>query len=909
MTRPCLLLIAALLQAPPAGAADTPAFQPDPLSVQREGRGYRYPQAGWIVLHVEGEPYERGYQHGKLLAAEIAAHLRCFAAVQAPKAPEAGWKLTRTLVNALFLRRFEPEFLEEMKGVADGAAAGGAKFDKRPVDLLDVVALNAWAELETLDSALEALPTGLEGKRFPREKPKTMPTPKPMHCSAFAATGPATADGKIVFGHITMFSLYPANFYNVWLDLKPAKGHRVFMQTYPGGIQSGMDYYLNDAGLIVCETTIAQTRFDSTGLALASRIRQALQYAETIDQAVAILKKGNNGLYTNEWLLADTKTNEIAMFELGTHKSKLWRSGKDEWFGGTPGFYWGCNNAKDLDVRLETVASTVDRPENLVWRPSPRDQTWQQLYAEHKGKIDADFARKAFTTPPVAAYHSLDAKYTTTDLAKGLKTWALFGPPLGRTWQPTFEERQQYPEVRPLVSNPWTVLQPITPPTSATRAAVDLTAPADRAGETMDDESPTTPAWNGTLLPKTDADVWLAAAFAEYERYVAREHAWRGRRGAETGKNELTAADRERLAAELYGHRSGYLAAARAAGDVPLAKIKSEPGRDAWYRIAAGKGMLLLHELRRLIGDPLFEQTMDAFGRKHAGQAVTTDAFRKHCEAAAPQAPVAKFFDSWLHETGLPELSLQNVAHQFLNSGDLIQGEIRCKGPGVFTPVALALLTHKETVHERVHLTAGKTSFQLQTLARPKRVTLDPSGEIIKANGGVYSVRSYRAELPRTLIVYGTKEETAANREAAAALREAIREAGPNLTVPMKSDAEVSDAELREHHLLLIGRPDSHALLARWRDRLPIGFGHRSFVVGDDAFAHPGSAIFVAIENPLNPRYSAVVLAALSAEAAVRTAPQLVTGGHKSGEVVVLAAGQFPRTLVLPARDLMHDLK
>ncbi len=55
--------------------AATPArdYQPDPKSVQRYGPAYRYPQAGWIVLHIEGKPYERGYQHGRLLAPEIAA--------------------------------------------------------------------------------------------------------------------------------------------------------------------------------------------------------------------------------------------------------------------------------------------------------------------------------------------------------------------------------------------------------------------------------------------------------------------------------------------------------------------------------------------------------------------------------------------------------------------------------------------------------------------------------------------------------------------------------------------------------------------------------------------------------------------------------------------------------------------
>ena len=107
--------------------------------------------------------------------------------------------------------------------------------------------------------------------------------------------------------------IYPANFYNVWLDIKPAKGHRVLMCAYPGAMQSGMDYYMNDAGLLIAETTIAQTRFNPRGQSEASRIRQAIQYASNIDAAVAILQKDNNGLYTNEWLLGDINTNEIVI--------------------------------------------------------------------------------------------------------------------------------------------------------------------------------------------------------------------------------------------------------------------------------------------------------------------------------------------------------------------------------------------------------------------------------------------------------------------------------------------------------------------------------------------------------------------------------------------------------------------
>src|SRR5262249_53060017 len=152
-----------------SGKDDT--FQPDPYSVQRYGPAYRYPQAGWIVLHIEGKPYERGYQHGRLLAPEIAAYVKTYATRPSPKAPGDGWRRPRTLAKAIFLHRFDKEFLEEMKGIADGAAAAGARFDGRAIDLVDVVALNCWAEEMTLDAALDALPSGLEGLKFEHAQP------------------------------------------------------------------------------------------------------------------------------------------------------------------------------------------------------------------------------------------------------------------------------------------------------------------------------------------------------------------------------------------------------------------------------------------------------------------------------------------------------------------------------------------------------------------------------------------------------------------------------------------------------------------------------------------------------------------------------------------------------------------
>ncbi len=792
----------------------------DARTVQRHGTGYRYRQAGWIVLHIEGKPYERGVQHGRLLAPEIAAHLRCFSLTLAPRAPSDGWKLARTLTNALFLRGYLPEYLEEMKGIADGASAAGARFDGRRLDVTDIATLNSWPEIETLDSALRATSTGLEGvASLPNPRPKA--DPKPMHCSAFAATGPATRDGKIVFGHITMFSLYPGGFYNVWLDIKPEKGHRVLMQSFPGGIHSGMDYYMNDAGLLISETTISQTKFDGKATPLASRIRQAIQYSNSIDKAAAILLKDNNGLYTNEWLLGDIKTDEIAMLELGTKKHRLRRSSKGEWFGDTKGFYWGCNNTKDLDVRLETVASTSARPSSLTFVPSARDKKWVELYDKYQGKMDESFGRLAFTTPPLSAFSSLDAKFTTSEMAKRLETWAQFGPPLGRTWEPTFDERKKYAEVRPLVHNPWTVLTGKAPPVEKeTTKVVDIHDPVGKKlPEAIEaDKSPeTTSAWRGTLKPKTGADAWLAAAWPAYERIVALENALLLER--EDGK--LTEDDRERLAVELFAYQAEYALAVAAGKDVPLEKIVPSVRDDAWHRIARGKGVLFLHALRGKVGTKEFDALLDTFGTANAGKEVTTAAFRAHLGKG-----VEALFDRWYTKVGLPESE-----------------QSRSSGP--------------------------------------------------------FTVLSFYPEVESTVIVYGTLDEEQANFDAAKKLQAALLRRGSNVEVVLRRDKDTNPPDYGRH-LLLVGRPATNAIARDWAKEWPVKFGPASVVVKGKAYAHADTGVLVAGKNPIDPRYSAVLVAGLSADATVALASRFRDRGLPAGEVVLFVRGGAAKAMVVP---------
>jgi hypothetical protein len=352
----------------------------------------------------------------------------------------------------------------------------------------------------------------------------------------------------------------------------------------------------------------------------------------------------NNGLYTNEWLLADIGTNEIAMLELGTHRHKLWRSSKNEWFGNTPGFYWSCNSFKNMDVRPETIASARTRPRKLIYCPSERDLAWVKLYDKHRGRIGTEFVREFCESDVLVGPKAVDGKFTTTALAQQMKSWAVFGPPNGKTRNPTQEEKHKYPKIKPLTKHEWALLGTTTPVHSSDNVTA-LVVQDPKKQAVPSEESDAEVVWRGTLLPETDADIWLALAFADYHDLVALDKKMRRK----SGESRQTAKLQEGLqeCRERYGSVSKSY-------EVALADIKVSAASDAWYWLASTKGVLLLHQLRLGLGAEAFDRALDDFGMRYGGQRVTSQQFRSHLEIATG-LDLGAFFAFWLREKGLPK--------------------------------------------------------------------------------------------------------------------------------------------------------------------------------------------------------------------------------------------------------------
>ena len=423
-----------------------------------------YEKNGWIYLHIEGTPEERGFQHGYLLAKEIKEALRVMSVVWHYQTA-LDWQWLVQKGGKMFTSKVDAENMEEIDGIVEGMKAAGV--------------LTSRDEIVTYNGSTE-----LMGYWWPTVKDTISPNspdPKKQSCSSFIATGSMTADGGIVLAHNTMSAFYYP-LCNIIMDILPDKGHRIFMQSVAGLIHSETDFFVTSAGLVGSETTIGGFfPFDEKGIPEFARMRQSTQYASTIDKWCEIMKTGNNGGYANAWLIGDINTNEIARLELGL-KYIGFEKKKD-------GYFVGSNVAEDLRIlRLETKTSEMD----IRYSSVARRVRWKQLMRENAGKINLELAKEFeadhydtylnTSTPdirtlcahpdldsdtygvdlPFSPWGTLDGKVIDSKMAKQMSFVARWGSACGIPFDAkTFlEEHQQFDWMNGLLkdrpSQPWT---------------------------------------------------------------------------------------------------------------------------------------------------------------------------------------------------------------------------------------------------------------------------------------------------------------------------------------------------------------------------------------------------------------------------------------------------------------------
>lgn len=812
-------------------------------TVRHAGAGFRWDDRGWIHLHIEGSPYERGWQHGTLLADEIVAYMSKLAVRAREEDPAAGWIQMRFDADALFLRRFSRELLEEMRGIADGAAGAGAEWHGRPVDLLDVVVLNSAVDLGQLEDALEVTPHALTGERFDLPDREVTLPPDRHKCSAFVATGPATADGRAVFGQIFMWNGYTGVHWNVLADIVPTDGHRLAMHTFPGGIHSGADFYLNDAGIAFGETTVAQTPWNPEGTPQSDRARRAAQYSGSIDDVVRILSDGNNGLYTNDWPMIDVATREAAILLLGTHHQRLWRTSVEQAPFGLEGFLYSNNNARDDAVRRELTRRPDERPVDPVFSPWNRDLAFRAFYDANVGHIDAPAAARLFGSSPINRVHACDGKITDSEMASRMVYLAHHGKTTLRSKFPTPGWRMlpDLPGARPHLSLGWSTVSPVVVAErlrdGATRAAAESTPEptvqlgAVAARSTVDRRR----LWRGTVLPATGGDAWFTSGSATY---------WRILDGLPDDPDDAAS----ELSAALADETSRLLWTVAREGDVVPTAAEPALDRTAPYVVSRVKGLFALHQLRLLVGTDAFLDAMQAVHDRFRDRETTTVELIAALEEATGR-PLDGFLRQWIDRDGVPALEPE-VDVRSVRGG---AWEVRVRQPD--SARSWHLLTTVEVTAdgirrlEPLELSGGR-EVTLRFDSRPERVVVNPLWDVPVASDRFYAWRNLLDDFHRIKVVYGTGRHVDFSRDMAIRFSELLADTYTEILPPTVSDAELDAAAVAESDLVLLDVAGDNGAVERIAADLPVELGRGWFRFRGRLHADPDEGLMLALPSP-----------------------------------------------------------
>jgi tetratricopeptide (TPR) repeat protein len=224
--------------------------------------------------------------------------------------------------------------------------------------------------------------------------------------------------------------------------------------------------------------------------------------------------------------------------------------------------------------------------------------------------------------------------------------------------------------------------------------------------------------WGSEVSPRTLNDAWITNGMARYGElmYVERE----------SGANALQAAIQDVSAGAL------------AYDTIPLSSAgRLNPFSPEFQSMTLEKGAMIFHMLRGEIGDQAFLATLKDALSQFTGSSIRAADLEKIAEAESRQ-PLTAFFAQWLNGAGAPQFTCKYAIYRLGNNkGFRTIGEIDQDLDLFRMPVELRVETDGKTETQKIEVVGADTPFSVDTFGRPRRISIDPQGWVLKSTPGL----------------------------------------------------------------------------------------------------------------------------------------------------------------------------
>lgn len=285
--------------------------------------------------------------------------------------------------------------------------------------------------------------------------------------------------------------------------------------------------------------------------------------------------------------------------------------------------------------------------------------------------------------------------------------------------------------------------------------------------------------------------------------------------------------------------------------DYPLQRFE---GKDTELdgQIGYGKGSMVFHMLRRVVGKDLFFATLRQFAKQYGGKQASWEDIKKIFEEASGKR-LDWFFSQWLDRSGGPQLKLENPKVQTTSNGYLVSGEVVQEGD--VYQLSLPIEVDDGLLKRRLFLEISKrrSPFSMEVPKTPLKLTLDPDAQLFRKLYPEEIIPGLNALLedPEKIFIIsdqGDEESRKIYFELAKMAKD--QKGGEILSV-----REVTEEKLRNASVMLLGESWKTPIISKLISNLPKPINHKegSFFVKGNRVDERDESLLLTFPNPLHP--------------------------------------------------------
>lgn len=277
--------------------------------------------------------------------------------------------------------------------------------------------------------------------------------------------------------------------------------------------------------------------------------------------------------------------------------------------------------------------------------------------------------------------------------------------------------------------------------------------------------------------------------------------------------------------------------------------------------VGYGKGAMVFHMARKIIGDKAFFEALRVVAKDHMFQEVSWDDFVKQFSATSKRN-VANQLLPVIDNPGAPQLGFAVVKYSLKGdslsvSGNLDQMDIRSS-----VPVPLRLETDKGVFDRTLALSSHRTLFNMMAEGRPQRLMIDPDADIFRLLSPAEIPPAVNRLKGSEVLTVVLTDSCKADRSTISLLLESLGKKN----APVITEAAVTSQDISDRDFILCGIPTRSDLQLKLPDYINVA--KDSFTVNGERFDTAGHLLLAISTKPDSPERLTALFLPLSREAA-----------------------------------------